>query len=200
MKVEAVEIATGKTVVFENKDCEYAYRQSRFKKEWNNQYAITHVTYQLSKIFTPHLDYGNIRSGLEARGILSVTAQQLRDVIIDIRQSKLPDPKKVGNAGSFFMNPIVSQEYYKELTASYPAMPYYTVDEAHVKIPAGWLIEQCGWKGRSIGRVGVHSKQALVLVNHGGATGEEVLRLCEAIIDDVQQKFEIVLQPEVYII
>jgi UDP-N-acetylmuramate dehydrogenase len=158
------------------------------------------VSYRLSKIFRPHLDYGNIRAELERKGISEPTAQQLRETIIDIRNAKLPDPKVEGNAGSFFMNPIVTRKKYETLVAQYPEMPHYKVDTRHEKIPAGWMIEQCGWKGKSLGRAGVHDKQALVLVNRGGATGAEIVALCEAIRADVKTKFGIDIHPEVNII
>ncbi len=196
-KVEAVEIATGRVVVFDNADCEYSYRQSKFKHDWKDKYLVTHVIYRLQKAFRPDLDYGNIRSALEAKHIAKPTAQQLRDVIIEIREAKLPDPKLLGNAGSFFMNPIVEKAKYEELAALYPGMPHYTIDDAHEKIPAGWMIDQCGWKGKNLGRAGVHDKQALVLVNRGGATGEEIVKLCETIQKDVKQKFGIDIHPEV---
>ncbi len=196
-KVEAVEIATGKVVVFDNQDCQYSYRQSRFKHEWKDKYLVTHVIYCLSKHFVPDLDYGNIRTSLAAKKIGNPTAQQLRDVIIEIRNAKLPDPKVQGNAGSFFMNPIVQKAKYEKLAALYPGMPHYTIDAEHEKIPAGWMIDQCGWKGQSLGRAGVHDKQALVLVNRGGATGEEIVNLCETIRKDVKQKFGIDIHPEV---
>ena len=196
-KVEAVEIATGRVVVFDNADCEYSYRQSKFKHEWKDKYLVTHVIYRLQKTFCPDQDYGNIRSALEAKHIAEPTAQQLRDVIIEIREAKLPDPKVLGNAGSFFMNPIVEKAKYEELAALYPGMPHYTIDESHEKIPAGWMIDQCGWKGKSLGRAGVHDKQALVLVNRGGATGEEIVKLCETIQEDVKLKFGIDIHPEV---
>lgn len=196
-KVEAVEIATGKLVVFDNQDCQYCYRQSRFKHEWKDKYLVTHVIYRLSKHFVPDLDYGNIRTSLTAKGIENPTAQQLRDVIIEIRNAKLPDPKVQGNAGSFFMNPIVEKAKYEELAAQYPGMPHYTIDAGHEKIPAGWMIDQCGWKGKSLGRAGVHDKQALVLVNRGGATGQEIVNLCETIRKDVKLKFGIDIHPEV---
>jgi UDP-N-acetylmuramate dehydrogenase len=198
--IEAVEIATGRVVEISAKDCGYAYRQSRFKQDWKNRYLITHVTYRLSTAFTPHLDYGNIRAELERKGIKEPTAQQLRETIIDIRNAKLPDPKVEGNAGSFFMNPIVSREKYESLAAQYEKMPHYEVDADHVKIPAGWMIDQCGWKGRSLGRAGVHDKQALVLVNRGGATGAEIVTLSDAVRADVKAKFDIEIHPEVYII
>ena len=196
-KVEAVEIATGKVVNFDNADCQYSYRQSKFKHEWRDKYLVTHVIYRLSKTFTPDLDYGNIRTSLAAKHIAEPTAHQLRDVIIEIRNAKLPDPKVEGNAGSFFMNPIVEKAKYDELAAQYPGMPHYTIDAEHEKIPAGWMIDQCGWKGKSLGRAGVHDKQALVLVNRGGATGEEIVKLCETIRKDVFEKFGIEIHPEV---
>ena len=199
-RVEAVEIATGKHVEFNNADCEYAYRQSRFKKEWKNKYVVTYVTYRLSKHFVPDLEYGNIRSQLAQRHIEQPTAQQLREVIIDIRKAKLPDPHVEGNAGSFFMNPVVSVETYKTLFALYADMPHYKVDDAHIKIPAGWMIDQCGWKGKSLGRAGVHRNQALVLVNKCGATGNDIVRLCDAIRKDVKDRFGIDIMPEVNIV
>ena len=198
--VEAVEIATGNVVRLFNADCEYAYRQSRFKHEWKNKFLITHVTYRFSRTFTPDLDYGNIRHSLESKGIATPTAEQLRQTIIEIRQAKLPDPKVMGNAGSFFMNPVVDRDVYERLAAQYEGMPHYVVDEGHIKIPAGWMIEQCGWKGRSLGRAGVHDRQALVLVNRGGATGSEVVTLYEQIIKDVKAKFGIEIHPEVNVI
>lgn len=198
--VSMIEIPTGKTWMIGNDECEYGYRQSRFKKDWKNRFLITRVTYVLSTSFQPHLDYGNIRQELNRRGLVEPTAQQLRDVIIDIRNAKLPDPKVEGNAGSFFMNPIVTKARYEKLVAKFPELPHYRVDFRHVKIPAGWMIEQCGWKGKSLGRAGVHDKQALVLVNRGGATGAEIVALSDAIRNDVKEKFDIDIQPEVNII
>lgn len=199
-KVETVEVATGRIVEFTNTDCQYAYRQSRFKSEWKNRYIITYVTYCLSLDFAPDLDYGNIRHALEEQGISNPTAEQLRKTIIDIREAKLPDPKVMGNAGSFFMNPVVERSVYEQLAAQYDSMPHYIVDENHIKIPAGWMIEQCGWKGATLGRAGVHDRQALVLVNRGGATGAEVVTLYKRIIDDVRKKFGIEIHPEVNVI
>jgi len=198
--VEAVEIATGNVVVIPAADCDYAYRYSKFKTEWKNRFLITRVTYRLSETFEPCLGYGNIRAELERKGIGNPTAQQVRETIIEIRNAKLPDPKVEGNAGSFFMNPVVSRAKYEELVAQNPQMPHYYIDEAHEKIPAGWMIDQCGWKGRSLGRAGVHDKQALVLVNRGGATGNEVVALCREIQRDVKEKFGIDISPEVNIV
>ena len=203
VEVEAVEIATGGLRTFSNADCQYGYRDSRFKREWKNKYLITSVTYQLTSAAQQpalHLDYGNIRAELAKRGIEAPTPQQLRQVIIDIRREKLPDPEVTGNAGSFFMNPIVNRDLYEQLAALYPDMPHYHVDSQHEKIPAGWMIDQCGWKGRSMGQAGVHDKQALVLVNRGGATGEEIVTLCRAIQQDVREKFGIEIYPEVNVI
>ena len=200
VEVEAIEIATGWLWTFSNADCQYGYRDSRFKHDWKNRFLMTHVTYALQSTFEPKLDYGNIRAELERKGISNPTAAQLRAVIIDIRNAKLPDPKVMGNAGSFFMNPVVNREKYESLAAQYEGMPHYTIDSNHEKIPAGWMIEQCGWKGRSLGRAGVHDKQALVLVNRGGATGAEVVTLCETIRKDVREKFGIDIHPEVNII
>lgn len=198
--IEAVEIQTGKMVRIMAQDCCYAYRQSRFKQDWKNKYLITHVTYRLSREFHPHLDYGNIRAELEKKGISEPTAMQLRETVIEIRNAKLPDPKVMGNAGSFFMNPIVDRKKYESLAEQYEGMPHYEIDADHVKIPAGWMIDQCGWKGKTLGRAGVHDKQALVLVNRGGATGSEIVTLCETIRKDVKSKFGIDIHPEVNIV
>ncbi len=214
--LHALDIETGEIVEITNAECEYGYRQSRFKKDWKNRFVITDVTYQLSTTFTPHLDYGNIRKVLEEKGIScnvedgQLSAQLLRDTIIDIRNAKLPDYEVEGNAGSFFMNPIVSKEKFEELIAKYPNMPYYPITtptpslgragEGAVKLPAGWLIDQCGWKGKTLGRAGVHDKQALVLVNKGGATGEEVVALCRQIQKDVLERFGVEIHPEVNIV
>jgi len=199
-RIEAVDISTGERVQIPASECQYGYRDSRFKHEWHQRFFITAVTYRLSLSFEPRLDYGNIREMLSQEGITQPTAAQLRQVIIDIRNAKLPDTKVEGNAGSFFVNPVVPREKYEQLAAKYPGMPHYMIDDCHEKIPAGWLIEQCGWKGRTLGRAGVHHRQALVLVNKGGATGEEVLRLCETVKADVRRKFGIEIHSEVNII
>lgn len=200
LKVEAVDLQTGKMCEFTNEECEYAYRKSKFKGEWRNRFVITYVTYKLSEVFCPCLDYGNIRAELEKRNIKVPTAEQLRNVIIDIRNEKLPDPKVEGNAGSFFMNPVVPKAKYEELVARFGNVPHYSVDDNNEKIPAGWMIDQCGWKGKSLGKAGVHSRQALVLVNRGGAEGKNIVALCDAIKRDVKDKFGIDIVPEVNII
>ena len=207
-KVEAIDLQTGASVSFSNADCCYGYRDSRFKHDWRNRYLITHVTYRLSRIFTPHLDYGNLRAVVDAAAD-GLTPLSLRQHIIDVRREKLPDPAVEGNAGSFFMNPVIPTSQFSELQAAYPQIPFYPVESAEnntdsaeqmVKVPAAWLIDQCGWKGRIVGRAGVHSRQPLVLVNKGGATGTEIVTLAQAIIADVEQHFHIRLHPEVNII
>lgn len=178
---------------FEAAECGYSYRDSRFKHE--KQYIVTHVTYRLSKRFKPDLSYGNLSSifvGQEDR----LTPAALREAVIGIRRAKLPDPEVTGNAGSFFMNPVVSEDKYRQLLSVYPSMPAYKV-AGGVKLPAGWLIDRCGWKGRSLGRAGVHPKQALVLVNLGGATAEDIMRLAATIEADVADKFGVAIKPEV---
>lgn len=204
-KLEAVEIATGKEYVFYNDACDYSYRYSRFKGEWKGRFVITYVTYRLSRRFTPRLEYGNLQQVLRDMGIAQPSAKAVRNAVINIRRAKLPDPKEHGNAGSFFVNPIISVRRYEELLTKYPNMPCYETTypdtgKPAMKIPAAWLIEQCGWKGKNIGRAGVYAKQPLILVNLGGATGEEILRLCNAIQWDVKAKFDINLTPEVNII
>lgn len=198
--VHAVDISTGKTVAIPGSECGYGYRDSRFKHEWRGRYLITHVDYAIARSAQPMLDYGNIRTELERRGIVNPTPQQLRDVIIAIRRSKLPEPSELGNAGSFFKNPVVERAEYEALSAKWPSMPHYEADGGKVKIPAGWLIDQCGWKGRSMGRAAVYDRQALVLVNLGGASGSEVVALCRAIQEDVNSRFGISIEPEVNIV
>ncbi len=201
--VEAVEISTGNIVHFANADCEYSYRQSRFKHQWRDKYLITHVTYKFSRAFRPNLDYGNIRGALAEKGIDSPTALQVRDTVIEIRNAKLPDPKVQGNAGSFFMNPIVDSATFERLHKEFSNLRYFEIPQADgtmmYKIPAGWMIDQCGWKGKSLGRAAVHDKQALVLVNRGGASGCDIVRLMQTIRHDVKQKFGLDLYPEVNI-
>ena len=198
--VEAVDLSTGESVTIPASECHYAYRDSRFKHEWKNRFLITHVTFLLQKAFHPRLDYGNIRAFLEDKGIQQPTARQLREAIISIRNDKLPDVKVLGNAGSFFVNPVVPREQFLTIRDQYPDMPFYEIDQQRVKIPAGWLIQQCGWKGKDLGRAGVYEKQALILVNKGGATGKDIIRLCEAIQEDVWHKFSIAIHPEVNIV
>ena len=202
-RVECMNLQTGQLRTFTHSECHYSYRHSIFKTpEERGRWAVLYVTYRLSPTFRPHLDYGGIRNELARQGISTetLTALQLRETIIGIRRSKLPDPKVQGNAGSFFMNPIVPRRQYEALAALHPDMPHYDVDADRVKIPAGWMIEQCGWKGRALGPAAVHDRQALVLVNRGGATGQDIVTLCEAIRHDVLKQFGIDIHPEVIFI
>ena len=196
VQVETVEVATGQERVFENSECGYAYRESVFKLSLKHQYMVTKVSYRLKKTPCYHLDYGNVRLELEKRGCV-LTLENVRNTIIDIRKAKLPDPEVQGNAGSFFMNPVIPRVQFETLLAQYPEMPHYEVDTERVKIPAAWMIDQCGWKGKQLGRAGVHHKQALVLVNCGGATGDEIIRMSEEIQKSVLGKFGISILPEV---
>ncbi len=197
--VDTVDLHTGEIRHFTAEECRYGYRDSAFKHELRGRYAVTHVHFRLSHSFRPRLDYGGIRRALEERGIneTDLTAEQLRQTIIEIRRAKLPEPKELGNAGSFFTNPIVPRATFEQLLKQYPEMPHYEVDNERVKIPAGWMIEQCGWKGKAQGRAGVYERQALVLVNLGGATGKDIAALCERIQSDVKAKFGIEIAPEV---
>jgi len=197
--VDTIDLQTGEIRHFTAEECQYAYRHSIFKTELRGRYAVTYVHFRLSHSFRPHLEYGGLRAAIVKLGIedYNLTAEQLRNIIIDIRREKLPAPAVLGNAGSFFMNPVVPRTTFERISKDYPDAPHYDVDDDHVKIPAGWMIEQCGWKGRTLGHAGVYEKQALVLVNHGGATGKEISDLCTTIQADVEAKFGICIHPEV---
>lgn len=200
IKVEAIELSSGKKVEFSNSECNYSYRNSNFKNIWKGCFFITYVTYKLCKTFVPNIHYGNIKAFLQQKNITSPTLNDIRNVVTEIRKSKLPEPKEQGNAGSFFMNPIVPKSKYLQIESIFKNVPHYTIDNDNEKIPAGWLIEQCGWKGKSLGRAAVHNKQALVLVNNGGATGNDIVALCNQICVDVKNKFGITIMPEVNIL
>lgn len=192
--VETVNIQ-GDQRVYSIEECGYAYRNSIFKRPENKSVFITYVRFRLSKEEYYTLDYGTIRQ--ELGKYPELTLPVVRKVIIDIRESKLPDPKVMGNAGSFFMNPIVSKEKLLALQQEYPQIPYYELADGQVKIPAGWMIDQCGWKGKSLGPAAVHDKQALVLVNRGGAKGSDIIALSDAVRASVREKFGIDIHPEV---
>ena len=198
-EVNGISLADGTARTWQQSECGYGYRESIFKGELWGQYAITRVTFRLSKRFAPKLQYGGLVKAVEQAGLTqeSLTARQLRDIIIGIRQAKLPDPAVQGNAGSFFKNPVVAADKAEHLLQQYPGMPHYPAPDGQVKLAAGWLIEQAGWKGKSLGHAAVHDKQALVLVNKGGATGQEIADLCEAVRADVKAQFGIELSPEV---
>ena len=176
----------------------YGYRYSALKsKELWGRYAVLSVVLELSKTFTPQLGYGALQQALSRVSTEQVDGMRLRQVIVDMRNSKLPDPKVLGNAGSFFMNPVVERDVYEEIKSRYDNVPCYEVDEKHVKIPAGWMIEQAGWKGRALGPAGVYERQALVLVNLGGASGQDIVNLCSAVRADVLRIFGVEIHPEV---
>ncbi len=201
VSLEAVELSTGKLRRFSKKDCRFGYRDSIFKQAEKNRYCITSVT--LSLTTTGHrinTGYGDIARTLEAMNISQPGIADVSAAVVRIRSSKLPDPAQIGNCGSFFKNPELDAGALARIREQYPAVPHYPLPGGQVKIPAGWLIEQCGWKGKRVGNTGCYDKQALVLVNHGGATGSEVRALALAIIESVQQKFGVALEPEVNIL
>jgi len=195
VQVNAVEVETAGFKTFTNEACRYGYRDSIFKNEFKGKYIITSVLFQLNKNPEFRLKYQHLEDEVKKNGELNLS--NIRKTIIHIRESKLPDPKILGNAGSFFMNPVIPKEKFLSLQARYPQIPHYFESETYEKIPAAWLIDQCGWKGKHIGNAGVHEKQALVLVNLGGATGAEIVYLAEQIQQSVKAKFGIELKPEV---
>ena len=195
----AFEIASGEFKTFGKAACEFGYRESAFKTGSKDQYIITSVKYLLSTIPNVNLHYGAIEQELVKREIMKPTIKDVADVVSHIRVSKLPDPSTIGNAGSFFKNPIIDKALFSQVITRFPEMVHYPAGE-QVKLAAGWLIEQCGWKGKVVGNTGTWKNQALVLVNHGGATGEEVYALSSQIIDSVYSKFGVLLEREVNII
>ena len=199
--LQAVNISNGEVEKFNKEACRFGYRESIFKNKVKGQYIITHVTLKLTK--EDHLlntSYGAISETLEEMKVKKPTIQDVSEAVIKIRQSKLPDPSKIGNAGSFFKNPSVDRIQYEELKTEYPEIPGYDLPDNNVKVPAGWLIEQCGWKGVTRGAIGVHKNQALVLVNYGGGSGDDLKGLAEEIRASVIEKFGIELSAEVNII
>ncbi len=198
-KLEAVKIATGETETFNHERCGFGYRQSIFKNEAKGHYIITHVYLKLKKQAAFNTSYGAIQSTLKEMNVQELTLQSVSEAVCRIRQSKLPDPAKIGNAGSFFKNPEIPEEQFTELQQRFPEIPHYPAAPGFVKVPAGWMIEKCGWKGKKLGHYGVHEHQALVLVNYGGAHGSQIKQLAYDIIDSVESKFGIKLEPEVNI-
>ena len=197
LQCEAVELATGETKVFTKEECRFGYRESVFKNELKGKFVITSVDFLLKKEAPLHLEYGNIKAYLEQNGIESPTLQQLHDAICTIRDTKLPDVKQIGSAGSFFKNPVIERTQFEALQNDYPTMPHYDEPNGMVKVPAGWLIEQAGWKGWRDEHVGVYDKQALVLVHYGGGKGHDIVELARRIQDSVEEKFGIRISPEV---
>ena len=199
---EAMDIATQQLVTFTKDDCQFGYRESIFKGKLKDKYIITSVTFGLTKTnHTINTSYGDIAAELTRKGVtLPPTIKEVSDAVTAIRQSKLPDPKELGNSGSFFKNPIITIQDFERVYILHPQMPHYTLDDTYVKVPAGWLIEQCGFKGKRFGDAGVHAKQALVLVNYGNATGQELLDLSKNIQKTVRDTFGIAIEAEVNII
>lgn len=199
-ELEALHIATGELHTFDKEACKFGYRESVFKHELKGQYVICSITIKLGKHPKPNTSYGAITDTLKEMGIEQPTVKDISNAVIAIRQSKLPDPKELGNAGSFFKNPEISKEAFDELQKAHLNVPHYPLDNGMVKVPAGWLIEQAGWKGKRIGNTGSHAKQALVLVNYGNATGAEIWQLAMDIQASVKQQFNITIKPEVNVI
>lgn len=194
----AVELATGRSERFDAAHCAFGYRDSFFKREGRGRFAIASVTFRLPKRWTPRLAYADVTRELDARGIApdAATPRVVFDAVVSIRRAKLPDPLVLGNAGSFFKNPVIDAGPFDALRARAPDVVSYPQPDGRVKLAAGWLIDRCGWKGRALGNAAVHDRQALVLVNRGGATGAEVLALARAIQDDVRERFGVELEPE----
>ncbi len=196
--VHGIDLRDGQFISYKTNECRFDYRSSIFKHDLKNNFLISSVTFRLMKKAGLKIDYVNL---LEEVGILGgATLQNVRQAVINIRQSKLPDPAVTGNAGSFFKNPVIKVADFEELKSKYPDAPFFKASDGYIKIPAGWLIEKCGWKGKTVGNAGIHAKQALIIVNNGKATGKEILELSEAISQSVYKVFKISLEREVNII
>ena len=198
--VNTISLSDGKLRNFTTDECKFGYRNSIFKQELKGKYLIYEVVFKLNKKPKYNITYAALKDFLSAQSVEQPNAAIISDAVIQIRNSKLPDPGKIGNCGSFFKNPVISEEQFQSLLKKYPTMPYYRINDNEVKIPAGWLIEKCGFKGKKVGQVGTYAKQALVLINLGGATGNEAYNFALNIIQTVEDKFDIKLHPEVNII
>ncbi len=199
-QVYFIDLESGEERSLSNTECHFGYRNSVFKHELKNKVFITGIDLCLSKQHSLQLTYGAIMDQLSSAGIDNPTIKDVSNAVIEIRQSKLPDPRVLGNSGSFFKNPVIPKSLFDEIKKSNPDLRSYPAGDSHVKIAAGWLIEKCGWKGKKIGNTGSHAKQALVLVNYGGASGSEVLGLAKEIIRSVKETFNVILEPEVNIV
>ena len=198
VSLTAYDLKTGEDEIFDLDDCKFGYRDSIFKQKYKGKYLITSIRYKLSRKHQLQLAYGAIKQQLVEERITDPTIREVCDIVIKIRNSKLPDPRYLGNSGSFFKNPVVRQDKFESIRSIYPDMPFYPADEG-IKIPAGWLIEQCGLKGKRIGDTGTYEHQALVIVNHDNATGQEIWNFAQQVMSTVEEKFGIVLIPEVNI-
>ncbi len=199
-ELEAMDLEDGSRRIFTYDECRFAYRDSIFKGEEKNHYAIISITLRLNKQHVLNTSYGAIEEELSRMGVKSPGIRDISNAVINIRKSKLPDPAEIGNAGSFFKNPEIAESYFEELKAKHPEIVAYKTSTGMIKIAAGWLIEKCGWKGIRSGQVGMHAKQALVLVNYGGASGEELIMHADKVIESVHEKFGILLEKEVNVI
>ncbi|MDF3029114.1 MAG: UDP-N-acetylenolpyruvoylglucosamine reductase [Fluviicola sp.] len=199
VSLEALHIDSAEIHTFNKEQCQFGYRESVFKRALKNQYVIVSVSYKLSKNPKINTTYGAIQSEIEKLGVNEITVEAVSQAVMNIRRSKLPDPKVLGNAGSFFKNPVVSKSVFEQILKNYPDVPHYPQEQGEEKLAAGWLIEKAGWKGKRIGNCGVHEKQALVLVNYGGASGQEIYDLSALIIADIESKFGVSLEREVNI-
>jgi UDP-N-acetylmuramate dehydrogenase len=198
---EAMTIATQVMKAFSKEDCHFGYRESIFKNEAKDQFIITSVVFKLTKRnHKINTSYGDIIKELEKQNVTTPTLKDVSNAVIAIRQSKLPDPAALGNSGSFFKNPIIPKEQYEKVHALHPEMPHYVVSETEVKVPAGWLIEKAGFKGKRFGDAGIHKNQALVLVNYGNATGQEILAVSRDIQATILKEFGIAIEAEVNVI
>lgn len=199
--VEAIDLISGEVKVFENRECLFDYRESVFKEKLKGKYFISSVTLTFTKKnHRFNTSYGAIDATLKHQQVQQLSVRAISDAVIEIRQQKLPDPNKIGNAGSFFKNPTITQQHHDKLKITYPEIPGYSSVNQHVKVPAAWLIENCGWKGKTFDNIGVHPHQALVIVNYGGGTGAKIWDLAQQILQSVKEKFDIQLQPEVNVI
>lgn len=198
--LNAYHIGSGEMHIFDKESCHFGYRESVFKNIYKDQYIICSVAFELSKSPKINTSYGAIEAELKTRNILEPTIRDVSNAVISIRQSKLPDPKVLGNAGSFFKNPVVDEIIVKKIQENYPDIPNYPASDGKRKLAAGWLIEQAGWKGKTIETYGVHKLQALVLVNYGGSTGSQIFNLSTQIIESIEQKFDVTLEREVNIL
>ena len=194
--LKALNIDSLKIEEFNADECQFGYRESVFKNKLKDKYVICSVIFQLKKEPEYHIEYGAIKETLESSGIKELSLKAISDAVVQIRQSKLPNPKEIGNAGSFFKNPTIPNTHFEQLRSQYPSIPGYPNEEG-IKVPAAWLIEQCGWKGKRFGEIGVHSKQPLVLVNFGDGDGNDIKKLAEKIQHSVSEKFDISIHPEV---
>ncbi len=199
-ELEALHISTLEIHKFKLNDCDLGYRESVFKNKFKNQFIILNVTFRLNKKPVFQIKYGDIKATLDEMNVTELNIKAVSDAVIKIRSSKLPNPSVLGNAGSFFKNPIVDENIVEELLTQYPLMPHYNQKGGKIKVPAGWLIEQCGWKGKIVGRTGSHKSQALVLVNYGGASGNEIYQLALEIKHSVKERFGIDIEPEVNLV